>query len=118
MKPKHFLQLKDFSRDELDYLFLRTRWIKDRFKRYELYQPLRDRTLAMVFEKASTRTRVSFEAGMNQLGGVAIQLERGATPPLRRQPITGPPRAVFPSVDAGTSPTVQHAIIQRFAAAF
>ena len=51
--PRHFLQFNDFSRDELDYLFERTRWIKERFKRYELYQPLRDRTLAMVFEKAS-----------------------------------------------------------------
>src|SRR4029434_5279616 len=72
--PSHFLQFKSFSRDELAYLFERTRWIKERFKRYELYQPLRDRTLAMVFEKASTRTRVSFEAGMNQLGGIAINL--------------------------------------------
>ena len=56
MSPKHFLQLKDFSRDELDYLFARTRWIKDRFKRYEIYQPLRDRTLAMVFEKLGAKT--------------------------------------------------------------
>src|SRR5690242_21888040 len=70
MPPKHFLQFGDFSREELDHLFARTRWIKERFKRYELYQPLRDRTLAMVFEKASTRTRVSFEAGMNQLGEI------------------------------------------------
>ena len=60
--PRHFLQFRDFSRDEFDHLFERTRWIKARFKQYELYQPLRDRTLAMVFEKASTRTRVSFEA--------------------------------------------------------
>ena len=82
MTPKHFLQLRDFTREEFEYLFRRTRWIKDRFKRYELYQPLRDRTLAMVFEKASTRTRVSFEAGMNQLGGIAIKaaLERAGTP--------------------------------------
>ena len=65
---------RDFTRDEFEHLFERTRWIKERFKRYELYQPLRDRTLAMVFEKASTRTRVSFEAGMNQLGGIAINL--------------------------------------------
>jgi ornithine carbamoyltransferase len=66
---------RDFTLDEFEHLIARTRWIKDRFKRYELYQPLRDRTLAMVFEKASTRTRVSFEAGMNQLGGIAINLQ-------------------------------------------
>ena len=47
--PKHFLQLKDFSREELDYMFARTRWIKDRFTRYQIYQPVRDRTLSMVF---------------------------------------------------------------------
>ena len=56
---KHFLQFKDFSSEEFTYLFERTRWIKEKFKRYEFYQPLRDRTLAMVFEKASTRTRRS-----------------------------------------------------------
>ena len=68
--PRHFLQFKDFSREEFEYLFERTRWIKERFKRYEPYQPLHDRTLAMIFEKNSTRTRVSFEAGMHQLGGI------------------------------------------------
>jgi ornithine carbamoyltransferase len=45
--PRHFLQLRDFAREEFDHLFARTRWIKERFKRYEIYQPLRDRTLAM-----------------------------------------------------------------------
>ncbi|HWD35793.1 MAG TPA: ornithine carbamoyltransferase, partial [Casimicrobiaceae bacterium] len=40
-QPRHFLQFRDFSRDEFDHLFARTRWIKERFKRYELYQPLR-----------------------------------------------------------------------------
>ena len=69
MELRHYLQFRDFSLDEYEYLFARTLWIKDKFKRYEPYQPLVDRTLAMVFEKHSTRTRVSFEAGMNQLGG-------------------------------------------------
>ena len=72
MTPTHFLQLKNFSRDEFDYLFERTRWIKERFKRYEIYQPLRDRTLGMVFEKSSTRTRVSFEAAMTAVRRHAI----------------------------------------------
>ena len=62
MRPRHFLQFSDFSREEHEHLFARTRWIKDRFKRYERYWPLEDRTLAMIFEKPSTRTRMSFEA--------------------------------------------------------
>jgi ornithine carbamoyltransferase len=116
MAPKHFLQFKDFSRDELEYLFERTRWIKDRFKRYEIYQPLRDRTLAMVFEKASTRTRVSFEAGMNQLGGIAINLNRGDTQLSRGEPIEDVARVISRMVDVVMIRTFEQAIIERFAA--
>ena len=114
--PHHFLQFKDFSRDEFDYLFERTRWIKARFKRYELYQPLRDRTLAMVFEKASTRTRVSFEAGMNQLGGIAINLTRGDTQLSRGEPIEDVARVVSRMVDVVMIRTFGQSIIERFAA--
>src|SRR5437016_1180559 len=116
MPPKHFLQFQDFSRDELDYLFERTRWIKERFKRYELYQPLRDRTLAMVFEKASTRTRVSFEAGMNQLGGIAINLNRGDTQLSRGEPIEDVARVISRMVDVVMIRTFEQSIIERFAA--
>jgi len=114
--PKHFLQLRDFSRDELAYLFERTRWIKERFKRYEIYQPLRDRTLAMVFEKASTRTRVSFEAGMNQLGGIAINLNRGDTQLGRGEPIEDVARVISRMVDVVMIRTFEQTIIERFAA--
>jgi len=68
---RHFLQFKDFSKDDIEYLFSRAKIIKDRFKRYVRHMPLQDRTLVMVFEKASTRTRLSFEAGMHQLGGAS-----------------------------------------------
>src|SRR5437762_3326332 len=115
-KPAHFLQFRDFSRDEFDHLFERTRWIKARFKRYELYQPLRDRTLAMVFEKASTRTRVSFEAGMNQLGGIAINLNRGDTQLSRGQPIEDLARVISRMVDVVMIRTFEQSIIERFAA--
>ena len=71
---RHFLQFKDFGADDCAYLFERTAIIKRRFKNYEKYTPLVDRTLAMIFEKASTRTRVSFEAGMYQLGGSVVNL--------------------------------------------
>ncbi|HSV18128.1 MAG TPA: ornithine carbamoyltransferase [Casimicrobiaceae bacterium] len=114
--PRHFLQFRDFSRDELDYLFARTRWIKERFKRYELYQPLRDRTLAMVFDKASTRTRVSFEAGMNQLGGIAINLARGDTQLARGEPIEDVARVISRMVDVVMIRTFEQSMIERFAA--
>jgi ornithine carbamoyltransferase len=76
MKLRHFLQFKDFSRAEHEYLFARTKKIKAKFKKYQRYWPLEDRTLAMIFEKPSTRTRVSFELGMRQMGGETIVLER------------------------------------------
>jgi len=114
--PRHFLQFSDFSRDELEHLFERTRWIKERFKRYELYQPLRDRTLAMVFEKASTRTRVSFEAGMNQLGGIAINLNRHDTQLSRGEPIEDVARVISRMVDVVMIRTFGQSIIERFAA--
>ena len=74
MSLRHYLQFSDLNREEYEYLFARTRWIKERFKSYQQYWPLVDRTLVMIFEKASTRTRLSFEAGMQQLGGAAIYL--------------------------------------------
>ena len=82
MKPgrslmKLFLQFSDLRDDEYTYLFERAAIIKRRFKNYERYQPLVDRTLAMIFEKASTRTRVSFEAGMYQMGGSVVNLTTG-----------------------------------------
>ena len=66
---RHYLQFKDFTREEYDYLFARTTKLKSRIKAGQLYQPLPGRVLGMIFEKNSTRTRVSFEAGMYQLGG-------------------------------------------------
>jgi ornithine carbamoyltransferase len=114
--PRHYLQFASFSRDDYDHLFARTRWIKERFKRYDLYQPLRDRTLAMVFEKASTRTRVSFEAGMNQLGGIAINLNRHDTQLSRGEPIEDVARVISRMVDVVMIRTFEQTIIERFAA--
>jgi len=113
---RHYLQFKDFTREEYEYLFARTRWIKDRFKRYEPYQPLNDRTLAMVFEKHSTRTRVSFEAGMNQLGGSVITLMTRDTQLGRGEPIEDVARVITRMVDVVMIRTFEHEIIERFAA--
>ncbi|MCS6945977.1 MAG: ornithine carbamoyltransferase [Sutterellaceae bacterium] len=113
---RHFLRLDDFSRAELEHLFARTRVLKERFKRYELYQPLRDRTLAMVFEKASTRTRVSFEAGMYQMGGSVIHLTTGDSQLSRAEPIEDTARVISRMVDLVMIRTYEQAKIERFAA--
>jgi ornithine carbamoyltransferase len=112
---KHFLQFRDFEREEFEHLFRRTKVIKDRFKNYVTYQPLVDRMLAMVFEKSSTRTRVSFEAGIFQLGGSSIVLNTGETQLGRGEPIEDVARVVSRMVDIVMIRTFEHAIIERFA---
>ena len=116
MELRHFLQFKDLSRAELDYLFDRTRVIKERFKRYEPYHPLADRTLAMIFEKSSTRTRLSFEAGMHQLGGSAIYLNTRDTQLGRGEPVEDAAEVISRMVDIVMIRTFEQDIIERFAA--
>jgi len=114
MELRHYLQFKDFTLDEYEYLFARTRWIKDKFKGYEKYQPLVDRTLAMVFEKHSTRTRVSFEAGFNQLGGSVITLMTRDTQMGRGEPLEDVARVISRMVDIVMIRTFEQTIIERF----
>ena len=113
---KHFLQFKDFTRDEFEYLFERTRIIKERFKRYEKYWPLEDRTLVMIFEKASTRTRLSFEAGMHQLGGSAIYLNTRDSQLGRGEPVEDAGQVISRMSDIVMIRTFEQDIIERFAA--
>jgi len=113
---KHFLQFKDLARAELEHLFVRTQVIKDRFKRYQPYHPLADRTLAMIFEKNSTRTRLSFEAGMHQLGGSAIYLNTRDTQLGRGEPVEDAAEVISRMVDVVMIRTFEQDIIERFAA--
>ena len=115
MPIKHFLQFKDFSRDELDYLFARTLWIKTEFKAYRRYWPLADRTLVMIFEKASTRTRLSFEAGMQQLGGAAIYLNTRDSQLGRGEPVEDAAQVISRMSDVVMIRTFEQDIIERFA---
>jgi ornithine carbamoyltransferase len=112
---KHFLQFRDFTREEFGHLYERTRVIKDRFKNYVAYQPLADRMLAMVFEKSSTRTRVSFEAGIHQLGGSAIYLNMSDTQLGRGEPIEDVARVISRMVDVVMIRTFEQSILERFA---
>ena len=112
---RHFLQFKDFTRDEIHYVLERARVIKDKFKRYEPHRPMDDRTLAMVFEKASTRTRVSFEAGMYQMGGSVIHLTTTDSQLGRSEPIEDTARVVSRMVDLVMIRTFEQTRIERFA---
>lgn len=121
MKPgnrlmKHYLQFKDFRSEEYAYLFERTAIIKKRFKNYEKYTPLVDRTLAMIFEKASTRTRVSFEAGMYQMGGSVVHLTTGDSQLGRAEPVEDSARVISRMVDLVMIRTYEQTKIERFAA--
>ena len=113
---KHYLQFKDLRAEEYAYLFERTRTIKTRFKNYERYQPLVDRTLAMIFEKASTRTRVSFEAGVYQMGGSVVHLTTGDSQLGRAEPIEDSARVISRMVDLVLIRTYEHTKIEAFAA--
>ncbi len=121
MKPgmsliKHYLQFKDFRTEEYAYLFDRTAIIKKRFKNYEKYTPLADRTLAMIFEKASTRTRVSFEAGMYQMGGSVVHLTTGDSQLGRAEPVEDSARVISRMVDLVMIRTYEQSKIDAFAA--
>ena len=113
--PRHFLQFRDLARQELEHVFERTRWIKAKFKRYEQYWPLVDRTLVMIFEKQSTRTRLSFEAGMHQLGGAAIFLSTRDSQLGRGEPVEDAGEVISRMCDIVMIRTFEQAIVERFA---
>jgi ornithine carbamoyltransferase len=114
MPLRHFLQFKDLSRAELDHVFTRTAWIKQQFKSYQRYWPLQDRTLVMIFEKASTRTRLSFEAGMQQLGGSAIYLNTRDSQLGRGEPVEDAAEVISRMSDLVMIRTFEQTIIERF----
>lgn len=114
MSLRHYLQFSDFNREEYEYLFARTRWIKERFKSYQQYWPLVDRTLVMIFEKASTRTRLSFEAGMQQLGGAAIYLNTRDSQLGRGEPVEDAAQVISRMSDIVMIRTYEQSIVERF----
>ncbi|MFZ4288445.1 ornithine carbamoyltransferase [Variovorax sp. HJSM1_2] len=112
---KHYLQFSDFTADEYAYLFERAALIKKKFKSYEKHHPLADRTLALIFEKASTRTRVSFEAGMYQLGGSVVHLTTGDSQLGRAEPIEDSAKVISRMVDLVMIRTFGQDKLERFA---
>jgi ornithine carbamoyltransferase len=114
--PRHLLSLLDLTAAEVRALIARGTELKAMLRRGEDYQPLRHRTLAMIFEKASTRTRVSFETGMVQLGGHALFLSPRDTQLGRGETIEDNARVLSRMVDAVMIRTFSHEVVERFAA--
>ena len=112
---RHFLTLKDLSPAELGQLIARATELKKMHKAGEIYQPLKNKVLAMIFEKSSTRTRVSFESAMVQFGGGSIFLSPDDTQLGRGEPIEDSARVISSMVDAVMIRTFEHSKIQTFA---
>ncbi len=113
--PRHFLTLLDLSSGELEQVIQRAIELKQMQHDGEIYEPLKNRVLGMIFEKSSTRTRVSFEAGMTQFGGSAIFLSPRDTQLGRGEPIEDSARVLSSMVDVVMIRTFEHEKVERFA---
>jgi len=114
--PRHFLSLLDVTPDELNHIIDRAIALKAMSHDDILHRPFIGRVLGMIFEKSSTRTRISFEAGMNQLGGSAIFLSPRDTQLGRGEPIEDSARVISRMVDLVMIRTFAHETVERFAA--
>ncbi|TDO96450.1 ornithine carbamoyltransferase [Marinomonas balearica] len=116
MAPRHFLTLKDLTTEEFKQLISRAIELKKMRREGVIYEPLKNRVLAMIFEKSSTRTRVSFESGMAQFGGHALFLSPRDTQLGRGEPIEDSAKVISSMVDAVMIRTFEHDKIETFAA--
>lgn len=113
--PRHFLSLLDLQPGELRRLLDRAMEMKGQMRAGVRHEPLRNRTLAMIFEKSSTRTRVSFDVGMRQLGGGSLFLSPRDTQLGRGEPVEDTARVLSRMVDVITIRTFEHDKLTRFA---
>lgn len=112
---RHFLCLCDWSAAELDTMFALARTLKQQQKQGQVHHLLAGKTLGMVFEKSSTRTRVSFEVGMFQLGGHALFLPSSSTQMGRGEPIKDTARVMSRYVDGIMIRTYSQSAIEELA---
>jgi ornithine carbamoyltransferase len=117
MSTKHFLSLLDFSGDELRALMHHAIDVKTRLKSGITHTPLTGKVLAMIFEKSSTRTRVSFESGMSQLGGHAMFLSPRDIQLGRGEPLEDSARVISSMVDGIMIRTFGHDRLEKLSAA-
>ena len=115
MAVRHFLTLLDLDPAEANQLIARAIELKRMHKAGEIYEPMKNRVLGMIFEKSSTRTRVSFETGMAHFGGHAIFLSPRDTQLGRGEPIEDSARVLSRMVDVIMIRTFEHEKIELFA---
>ena len=115
-KPRHFLSLFDLSRSELQQIITRATELKTLQRAGTPHAHLPGKVLAMIFEKASTRTRVSFEAGMTQLGGSALFLSPRDMQLGRGESLADSSKVISSMVDVIMIRTFEHAKVKQFAA--
>lgn len=113
MNPRHFISLLDLSGDEFRALIRRAIVLKNH--RDPDYQPLKGKVLAMIFEKSSTRTRISFEAGMAHFGGCALFLSPRDTQLGRGEPLQDSAKVISSMVDCIMLRTDRHDTVTTFA---
>ena len=111
---RHFFSLIDLSTTELSTLIQRAIVLKRMHKDGEVYEPLKNKVLAMIFEKSSTRTRVSFESAMIQFGGGSIFLSPNDTQLGRGEPIEDSARVISSMVDMVMIRTFEHKKAEQF----
>jgi len=115
MNVRHFLTLLDITPDEATAIIHRAMALKAKQQAGEPHHTLAGKALAMIFDKASTRTRVSFETGMFQLGGHALFLHSGSTQLGRGEPVEDSARVISSMVDLVMIRTFDHAMVEKFA---
>ncbi|WP_314988821.1 ornithine carbamoyltransferase [uncultured Campylobacter sp.] len=112
---RHFLTLNDFGKDEILEMINLAREIKKEAKARDFKPYLKDQKLAMIFEKSSTRTRVSFDVGMNELGGHALFLNSSDIQIGRGEPIKDTARVISRMCDLVMARVNRHETLEEFA---
>src|SRR3989304_2472357 len=112
---KDLLSIYDLDRKDIDLILHRAAHLKDLLRKGEIYQPLQGKSIGMIFDKSSTRTRISFEVGIYQLGGLAIFLSSRDTQLGRGETIADTARIMSRYLSGVVIRTYDHEIVEEFA---
>ncbi len=112
---KDIISLSDLGKEDFDNLFSRALELKERFKQGITDTPLKGKTLGLIFDKQSTRTRIAFETAMIQLGGHPIFMRSEDTQVSRNEPVKDTARVLSRYIDCLAMRTFNHSVVEEFA---